>query len=62
VDAGGMPGTVTEVTFLGNLTDCYVMLTDGTRVRVQADPGATLEVGHVIAVYFDTRTASVFEA
>ena len=61
-EAGLVPGTVAEVTFLGNLTDCYVTLADGTRVRVQADPGATLEVGHAVAVYLDTRAASVFEA
>jgi iron(III) transport system ATP-binding protein len=61
-EAGLVPGAVAEVTFLGNLTDCYVTLADGTRVRVQADPGATLEVGHAVAVSFDTRAASVFEA
>jgi iron(III) transport system ATP-binding protein len=61
-EAGLVPGTVAEVTFLGNLTDCYVTLADGTRVRVQADPDATLEVGHAVAVSFDTRAASVFEA
>jgi prophage maintenance system killer protein len=60
-EAGLVPGTVAEVTFLGNLTDCYVTLADGTRVRVQADPGTTLEVGHAVAVSFDTRAASVFE-
>ena len=42
---GAVPGKVAEVTFLGNLTDCHVTLDDGTRVRVQADPGQGLEVG-----------------
>ena len=33
-------GKVAELTFLGNLIDCHVVLDDGTRVRVQVDPEA----------------------
>ena len=36
--AASWPASVAEVTFLGNLIDCHVMLDDGTRVRVQVDP------------------------
>jgi iron(III) transport system ATP-binding protein len=57
----GIPGKVSEVTFLGNLTDCYVTLDDGTRVRVQAEPGLALEIGQPVAVRFDADAASVFD-
>jgi iron(III) transport system ATP-binding protein len=60
--SGTIPGAVAEVTFLGNLTDCYVTLADGTRVRIQADPALTLPVGQRVAVALDTRTATVFTA
>ena len=36
--ARGPRGKLADVTFLGNLIDCHVVLDDGTRVRVQADP------------------------
>jgi iron(III) transport system ATP-binding protein len=55
-----VPGKVAELTFLGNLTDCYVTLDDGTRVRIQIDPGRALEVGQRIGVHFDTDATSVF--
>jgi iron(III) transport system ATP-binding protein len=60
--AGEVPGTVSEVTFLGNLTDCFVTLEDGTRLRVQADPAGALEVGQTVTVAFDPDAATVFEA
>jgi iron(III) transport system ATP-binding protein len=50
---------VAEVTFLGNLTDCHVTLDDGTRVRVQADPGATFDVGQRVLVRVDGRACTV---
>ena len=59
--ADGAAAKVADVTFLGNLTDCYVTLDDGTRVRVQADPGQTLAVGAAVSVRFDGGAASVFE-
>jgi len=57
-----VPGKVAELTFLGNLTDCYVTLDDGTRVRIQVDPGRALEVGQRVGVGFDTQATSVFSA
>jgi iron(III) transport system ATP-binding protein len=60
--AGAVPGKVADVTFLGNIVDCHVTLDDGTRVRVQVDPGRTLEVGQRVAVRFDRRQSSVFTA
>ena len=59
---GAVPAKVAEVTFLGNIVDCHVTLDDGTRVRVQAEPGLTLEVGQVVGVRFDRRASSVFSA
>jgi ABC-type Fe3+/spermidine/putrescine transport system ATPase subunit len=55
-----VPAKVVEVTFLGNLTDCHVVLDDGPRVRVQADPGAAFEVGQRVLVRLDTSTSTVF--
>jgi len=42
---GAVPGKIAEVTFLGNIIDCYVTLDDGTRIRAQVDSGRVLEVG-----------------
>ena len=57
---GAVPGRVVEVTFLGNIVDCHVALDDGTRVRIQVDPGQTPEVGQRVGVRFDGRQSSVF--
>src|SRR2546425_343882 len=59
---GTVPGKVEDVTFLGNIIDCHVTLDDGTRVRVQVDPGETLEVGQRVGVRFDSRSSSVFSS
>jgi len=59
---GTVPGKVADVTFLGNIIDCHVTLDDGTRVRVQVDPGQALEVGQRVGVRFDSRQSSVFSA
>jgi iron(III) transport system ATP-binding protein len=58
--AGAVPGQVVEVTFLGNIIDCHVALADGTRVRIQVDPGQTPEVGQRVGIRFDGRQSSVF--
>jgi iron(III) transport system ATP-binding protein len=58
--AGSVPGRVVEATFLGNLVDCHVTLDDGTRVRVQVDPGQMPEVGQRVGLRFDGRQSSVF--
>ena len=59
-DAGVLPGTVTEVTFLGNVTDCQVALDDGTRVRWQAGPGDAIAVGQRVHLWLDRGSTSVF--
>jgi hypothetical protein len=56
-----MPGKIADVTFLGNLTDCYVTLDDGTRVRVQADPVQRLEVGQPVVLRFEDQAVTVFD-
>jgi len=57
---GTVPGKVADVTFLGNIIDCWVTLDDGTRVRVQVDSSQTLEVGQRVGVRFDSQQSSVF--
>jgi len=59
---GALCGKVADLTFLGNLIDCHVVLDDGTRVRVQADPAASLQVGQVLRLAFDAHACTVFEA
>ena len=61
VEGGSVPATIADVTFLGNFTDAYVALDDGTRVRVQADPGEILEIGQPVAVRFDSTAATIFD-
>jgi ABC-type Fe3+/spermidine/putrescine transport system ATPase subunit len=56
---GVVPGKIADLTFLGNLVDCHVVLDDGTRVRVQVDPEQHLEVGLRVGVRIDAAT--VFE-
>jgi iron(III) transport system ATP-binding protein len=60
--AGLLRGKVADLTFLGNLIDCHMVLDDGTRVRVQADPDASLQVGQALRVAFDPHACTVFDA
>jgi hypothetical protein len=39
-----------------------VVLDDGTRVRVQADPSASLQVGQALRLAFDAHACTVFPA
>jgi iron(III) transport system ATP-binding protein len=55
-----LPGKVAEVTFLGNLTDCHVVLGDGTRLRVQASARRGLDVGEPVHVRVDPGACIVF--
>jgi iron(III) transport system ATP-binding protein len=57
---GSLPGTVEQVTFLGNLTDCQVVLDGGTRVRLQASAGDRIEVGQRVSVWLEREAISVF--
>jgi hypothetical protein len=60
--AGALRGKVADFTFLGNLIDCHVVLDDGTRVRVQADPSMSLQVGQALRLAFDAHACTVFPA
>ena len=62
--AGGgvLSGKLADVTFLGNLVDCHVVLDDGTRVRVQADPGVPLQPGQTFRLAFESHACTVFDA
>lgn len=60
--AEAAPAKVAEVTFLGNLTDVHVSLDDGTRLRVQAPPLESFEVGQRVHVRFDSARCSVFHS
>ena len=60
VGFGAVPGKVVDLTFLGNLVDCHATLGDGTRIRVQVDPGQRLEIGLPVSVAIDAAAATVF--
>jgi iron(III) transport system ATP-binding protein len=57
-----LAGEVAEVTFLGNLIDCHVILDDGTRVRVQMAADGAVAAGQKVGLRFDRHAANVFEA
>jgi iron(III) transport system ATP-binding protein len=59
-DPTALGGTVTEVAYLGNLNDCQVALSDGTRLRVQSHPLERLDVGQPVAVRFDAAQVVLF--
>jgi TOBE domain len=59
---GVLRGKIADLTFLGNLIDCHMVLDDGTRVRVQAGPEASLQVGQTLRVAFDPEACTAFEA
>jgi iron(III) transport system ATP-binding protein len=66
-EAGGdgvavLPATVTEITFLGSITDGQVTLEDGTRVRVQGSSIDGFRAGERVWARFDSRHATVFPA
>jgi iron(III) transport system ATP-binding protein len=61
-DEGVLRGKLADVTYLGNLVDCHVVLQDGTRVRVQADSGASFQSGQTLRLAFDGEACTVFDA
>jgi iron(III) transport system ATP-binding protein len=60
--AGILRGKVADLTYLGNLVDCHVVLADGTNVRIQADSSSSLVVGQALRIEFDPRACIVFDA
>ena len=59
-DAGGLQGTVTAQTFLGNLMELTVKLSFGAEVRVQAHPLNKFNVGDVVGLQLNLASVSVF--
>jgi ABC-type Fe3+/spermidine/putrescine transport system ATPase subunit len=55
-----LPGTVRERTFLGNITEYWVEIAEGTTLRVQTHPGEKFEVGDAVFAEIDARECSVF--
>jgi iron(III) transport system ATP-binding protein len=58
---GVLRGKLADVTFLGNLVDCHLVLDDGTRIRIQADPSTPLQPGQTLRLAFDGDACTVFE-
>jgi iron(III) transport system ATP-binding protein len=61
-DTAALPATVTEITFLGSITDCVLTLEDGTRLRVQGAAIDGFRVGERVWARFDSQHATVFPA
>jgi iron(III) transport system ATP-binding protein len=59
--AGSGPrATITERTFLGNISEYYASLDSGPTLRVQTHPGQVLAIGDKVAVKIDATQCSVF--
>ena len=57
---GGAPATISERTFLGNISEYYASLDSGPTLRVQTHPGQVFAVGDKVAVEIDASQCSVF--
>jgi iron(III) transport system ATP-binding protein len=58
----GVLATVSERTFLGNISEYYVSLDSGPTLRVQTHPGQVFAVGDKVAVEIDATQCSVFRS
>jgi iron(III) transport system ATP-binding protein len=58
----GLRATVTERTFLGNISEYYVSLDSGPTLRVQTHPGQVFAVGDNVAIEVDATQCSVFRS
>jgi iron(III) transport system ATP-binding protein len=58
--ATGPYATITERTFLGNITEYYASLDSGPTLRVQTHPGQVFAVGDKVSVEIDASQCSVF--
>ena len=57
---GAPRATITERTFLGNISEYYASLDSGPTLRIQTHPGEIFAVGEAVAVKIDARQCSVF--
>jgi iron(III) transport system ATP-binding protein len=60
--ATGLQATVTERTFLGNISEYYASLDSGPALRVQTHPGQIFAVGDKVAIEVDASQCSVFRS
>jgi iron(III) transport system ATP-binding protein len=58
----GSPATISERTFLGNISEYYASLDSGPMLRVQTHPGQVFAVGDKVAVEIDATQCSVFRS
>ena len=54
--------TISERTFLGNISEYYASLDSGPTLRVQTHPGQVFAVGDKVAVEIDATQCSVFRS
>ena len=59
---GAVPCRIEEQTYLGNLSEYYVALADGMRLRVQSDAGVERHVGDAVLIAIDPERCHVFAA
>ena len=60
--ANGARATISERTFLGNISEYYASLDFGPTLRVQTHPGQVFAVGDQVAVEIDATQCSVFRS
>jgi iron(III) transport system ATP-binding protein len=58
----GTRATISERTFLGNISEYYASLDSGPTLRVQTHPGQVFAVGDKVAVEIDATQCSVFRS
>ena len=58
----GAPATISERTFLGNISEYYASLDSGPTLRVQTHPGQVFAAGDKVAVEIDATQCSVFRS
>lgn len=57
-----VPARIEELSYLGNLSEYYVALMDGTRLRVQTDATAEHAVGETVQLTIDPERCHLFRA
>ena len=60
--SGGVQATITERTFLGNISEYYASLDSGPTLRVQTHPGQVFAVGDHVTVDVDASQCTVFRS
>jgi iron(III) transport system ATP-binding protein len=60
--SGGVRGTITERTFLGNISEYYASLDSGPTLRVQTHPAQVFAVGDQVTIDVDAALCTVFRS